>query len=145
MPENDGFVHFGPNANCTFELCGVEDSVYGYRMSLPANIIFIILYPTAALVHIFLRFQWRTWWFMWFVLITCLHEVVGYGGRILLYNNPWSFTAFMINIICITQAPVFYCAAIYVSLVQTYISPPFSISHTLSPSNRGVLGLKGEW
>lgn len=28
----------------------------------------------------------------------CISEIIGYIGRIMLYNNPWSFIGFMIQI-----------------------------------------------
>ncbi|KAH6986729.1 RTA1 like protein-domain-containing protein [Ilyonectria destructans] len=116
MADDQYLVRFGPNANCTLELCTIDESVYGYRPSLPANIIFAVLFSLATIVHVFLGLRWKTWWFMWCLVLSCTHEVAGYIGRIILYTNPWSFTGFIIQIICITQAPVFYCAAIYVTL-----------------------------
>ena len=66
----------------------------------------------------------------------CVAEMLGYGGRIMLYKDPFSFTGFLLQIsmfpqavnvpyeevltvpalVCITIAPVFYTAAIYVTL-----------------------------
>lgn len=59
------------------------------------------------------------------MVLSCVHEIIGYIARIFLWKNPWNFAAFMVQIICITQAPVFYCAAIYVLLGQTidYYAP----------------------
>ncbi|KAK5991948.1 Efflux pump himE [Cladobotryum mycophilum] len=118
MSDQQYLIHFGPNANCTFELCTIDESVYGYRPSLPANIIFVVLFSLALIVHTYLGLRWKTWGFMWCLILSCLHEVAGYIGRIILYKNPWSFVGFIVQIICITQAPVFYCAAIYVTLHQ---------------------------
>jgi hypothetical protein len=44
--------------------------------------------------------------------------MIGYGGRILLYKNPFSFDGFIIQICCITISPVFFAAAIYVTLTR---------------------------
>ncbi|KAF3076038.1 Sphingoid long-chain base transporter RSB1 [Trichoderma lentiforme] len=125
MAQQDYFIHFGPNANCTLELCSIDESVYGYRPSLAANVIFAGLFTLALGVHAYLGARWKTWTFMWCLILSCLHEITGYVGRIIMWNNPWSFAGFIIQIICITQAPVFYCAAIYVTLHQTidYFSP----------------------
>ncbi|CAG2011561.1 unnamed protein product [Fusarium graminearum] len=94
-------------------------SVYGYRPSLAANITFAALFTIATIVHAYLGLRWKTPWFMWCMILSCTHEVVGYVARILLWVNPWSFGAFITQIIAITQAPVFYCAAIYVTLGQS--------------------------
>ncbi|KAJ2977360.1 hypothetical protein NQ176_g4415 [Zarea fungicola] len=113
---NQYLITFGPHSNCTFQLCTIEQTVYGYRPSLPANVTFAGLFSLAMIVHIILGLRWKMPWFMWCMILGCLHEVTGYVGRIIMWNNPWSFAGFIIQIICITQAPVFYCAAIYVTL-----------------------------
>ncbi|KAJ0416693.1 RTA1 like protein-domain-containing protein [Aspergillus carlsbadensis] len=119
MSDPQHFVTFGPNANCTLELCSIHQSVYGYRPSLPANIAFIALFNVAMVIHIYLGIRWKAWWYMWCMVLGCTHETAGYIGRVLMYRDPWSFAAFIVQIICITQAPVFFCAAIYVTLSQT--------------------------
>lgn len=92
------FIYFGPGANCTLELCDVGTSVYRYRPHLAANITFIALYAVAIAVHVLLSFRWKNWWFVGLVVASCLVEILGYVGRILLYYDPWSFIAFMIQI-----------------------------------------------
>ncbi|KAH7109474.1 RTA1 like protein-domain-containing protein [Dendryphion nanum] len=125
MSERQYLVAFGPDANCTFALCTIEESVYKYRPSLPANIIFATIFLIAMIVHIVLSIRWKTWWVMSMMIISCVHEIVGYIARVFMWRNPWSFAAFITQIICITQAPVFYCAVIYVMLGQTidYYAP----------------------
>ncbi|KAH7303532.1 RTA1 like protein-domain-containing protein [Stachybotrys elegans] len=128
MSDSHNFITFGPNANCTLELCTVEMSVYSYRPSLLANIIFAGLFLLATFVHTYLGLRWKTPAFMWCLILSCTHEVSGYVARVFLYINPWNFAAFITQIICITQAPVFYCAAIYVTLGQSieYYGPGLS-------------------
>ncbi|KAF2468674.1 RTA1-domain-containing protein [Lindgomyces ingoldianus] len=109
-------IFFGPNANCTFDICTASESVYGYRPSLAANITFIVLFSVANLIHVVQGFRWTTWRFTWLMILGCAHEITGYIARIKLYYNPWAFVPFLIQIITITQAPVFYCAAIYITL-----------------------------
>ncbi|KAJ6436283.1 integrase core domain-containing protein [Purpureocillium lavendulum] len=108
--------------------CPVEWSVYQYRPSLPANIIFLALFAIAGAVHIFLGVKWRSWGFMSFMIFGCLVETIGYIGRIVLYNNPFSFGGFMVQIIFISTGPVFYTGAIYVTLSQTieHLAPRLS-------------------
>ncbi|KAM0324369.1 hypothetical protein ACHAQA_008150 [Verticillium albo-atrum] len=115
------FSTYGPDANCTLELCPIEWTVYQYRPLLGVSIMFIALYSLALLVHVYLGFRWRTWWFASFMAAGCLAEVVGYIGRVLLYSNPWSFGAFLIQIVFITFGPVFFTAAIYVTLARAII------------------------
>lgn len=91
-------IVFGPSANCTLDLCPLEYSVYRYRPSLPANIVFIVLYALALLVHAYLGFRWKQIWFMVCVILGCLVEIVGYIGRILMHGNPFLFAGFMTQI-----------------------------------------------
>lgn len=117
LPNN--LIAFGPNSNCTLALCPVEWTVYKYRPSLAANGTFIALYALAMATHLILGFRWKQWFFTSFMMLGCLFEIIGYIGRIILYNNPFSFGGFMIQICFVTTGPVFYTAAIYVTLSKT--------------------------
>jgi hypothetical protein len=114
-------VVFGPGSNCTLEICPLDWSVYKYQPSLPANATFLALFGLAMVMHIYLGIHWRSWWFMAFMISGCIFEMIGYGGRIMLYRNPFSFPGFLIQIITITGAPVFFTAAIYVTLSKTQV------------------------
>lgn len=46
----------------------------------------------------------------------CIIEAVGYGGRIMLYNNPFSVPGFQMQICCLILGPAFNAAAIYLTL-----------------------------
>ncbi|KAK4149585.1 sphingoid long-chain base transporter rsb1 [Chaetomidium leptoderma] len=125
-PQN--VVFFGPKANCTLDICPVQYSVYGYRPSLAANVAFIALNAVAALVHTYLGFRWKQWWFMGCMIVGAVNSIIGYVGRVMMYYNPFNFSAFMLQIICITTGPVYYCAAIYITLALSikYLSPELS-------------------
>ncbi|KAG8412564.1 RTA1 like protein [Metarhizium acridum] len=49
-------------------------------------------------------------------------EVIGYAGRVIMWNNPFSYPDFMTQIICLTIAPVFFTASIYVTLSKTIVN-----------------------
>ncbi|KEY73777.1 hypothetical protein S7711_03085 [Stachybotrys chartarum IBT 7711] len=114
----NGLIVFGPDANCTLDLCPIEWSVYQYRPSLASSITFIVLYALALLLHVYLGVRWRTWGYMVFMIHGCVFALIGYGGRIILYQNPFAFAGFMLQIVFITTAPVFYTAAIYITLAK---------------------------
>ncbi|KAL7787448.1 RTA1 domain-containing protein [Trichoderma ceciliae] len=122
------FVVFGPDANCTLALCPVEWSVYKYRPSIPANVVFMALFGLSILVHLILGIRWRQWNFMTLMILGCVVEIGGYAGRLVLYNNPFSFGGFMDQIILITIGPVFYTAGIYITLSKTinFLAPEIS-------------------
>jgi hypothetical protein len=91
-------VVFGPRANCTLDICPVQYSVYGYRPSLAANVSFIALNALAALIHTYLGFRWKQWWFMGCMLVGAVNAIIGYVGRVMMYYNPFNFAAFMLQI-----------------------------------------------
>ncbi|KAL7805439.1 RTA1 domain-containing protein [Trichoderma aethiopicum] len=123
-----GYVVFGPQANCTLDVCPIEWSVYKYRPSIAANSVFIALFAIAISVHIILGIRWRQWNFMGLMVFGCLVEIGGYAGRLVLYNNPFSFGGFMDQIVLITVGPVFYTAGIYITLSKTinFLAPDIS-------------------
>jgi len=75
------------------------------------------------------------------MLLGCIDEILGYVGRILLWQNPWNHAGFIMQIVLITIGPVFFSAAIYVLLYQivNYISvkhsrfPPKVFYYTFIP------------
>lgn len=90
-------VAFGPAANCTFEICSIQSSVFGYRPSFAVNLCLAVLFAIAAGFHVYLGVRYRSWFFMGCLLLGCVSAVGGYIGRILLFYNPWSFAAFMVQ------------------------------------------------
>ncbi|MCJ1358294.1 MAG: hypothetical protein MMC33_008293 [Icmadophila ericetorum] len=46
----------------------------------------------------------------------CALEIIGYAGRIIGYQNPFSQNAFLIQIVCLTIAPSFLAAGLYLTL-----------------------------
>ena len=94
----DGLIAYGPDANCTLAICPVTASVYEYRPDLGANSAFIALFGIAGIIHLVLGLRRRTWWFTICVLLGVIDEMIGYGGRVMLYKNPFNFNAFIMQI-----------------------------------------------
>ncbi|KAI3337602.1 parasitic phase-specific protein PSP-1 [Xylariaceae sp. AK1471] len=112
-------IPFGPDATCTLELCPIEYSIFRYRPSLAANTTFVVLYFILLLIHLGLGLRFKSWWFTGCVIAGCVFNIIGYGARILLWENPFSFAGFLIQIIFVGSAPVLYSAAIYVTITKT--------------------------
>ncbi|KFA63862.1 hypothetical protein S40285_04477 [Stachybotrys chlorohalonatus IBT 40285] len=124
----DNLIWFGPNANCTLELCPVEASILRYQPSVPANALFIAIFGLALVAHAVQGVWFRTWGFMASMLCGCVLEIAGYVGRLIIHDNPFDFNGFIMQIVCITIAPVFFSAAIYVLLSQVIKKVDPSIS-----------------
>lgn len=101
----DSFVTYGPDANCTLELCPLDVTIFKYRPSLAANTVFLVFFAIALFIHAYLGFKWRTWVFSSVMALGCLTEVIGYGGRILMWKDPFEFAGFMMQICELHPAP----------------------------------------
>ncbi|KAI1755546.1 parasitic phase-specific protein PSP-1 [Xylaria castorea] len=121
-------IPFGPDATCTLELCPIEYSIFQYRPSLAANITFIVLHFILMLSHLGVGLRLGNWWFSGSVIAGCVSNIIGYGGRVLLWQDPFSFSGFLLQIILVGSAPVYYTAAIYVTITRTVEKLDVSLS-----------------
>ncbi|KAH8811510.1 sphingoid long-chain base transporter RSB1 [Xylogone sp. PMI_703] len=112
---------YGADETCTLATCDVSTSLYGYRPTLSSSVSFMVFFGISLIIHIYQGVKWRTWGFMCAMILGCISEIIGYAGRVLMWNNPFSFPGFMIQIVCITLAPAFYSAAIYLTLYKIVI------------------------
>lgn len=117
--------------NCTevTPLCPVELTVYGYYPSLPANAFFAAWFAVLFFPNIALGVYYKTWSHLIALCLGCMTEAVGYGGRIMLYDNPWNKPGFQMQVVCLILGPAFNSAAIYVILkriVQVF-GPEYSL------------------
>jgi RTA1 like protein len=126
-------IAYGPDANCVLDksspyYCPVSDSVYRYRPNLGGNITFMVLFFIALAIQVYQGVRWRTWWFLGAMAVGCLCEILGYAGRIMLWQNPFTFNGFMLQIVMITLGPAFYSAAIYFTLsrIVVYLGKGYS-------------------
>lgn len=106
-------------ADCTESTCPVKDSVYGYKPSMAANVIFCAIFAASMIAHIIQGIRWKSWSFMIAMGIGTFGEAVGYIGRIEMHNNVFDKNAFKVQIICLTVAPAFLAAGIYLTLKHT--------------------------
>ena len=98
------------------DACPVSATIYGYYPSLPANAFFCAFFGITLIANLILGTLTKTWTFMIALALGSLTECIGYTGRILLHQNPWSNAGFEIQICCLIMAPAFISAAIYLTL-----------------------------
>lgn len=106
-------------ANCTTPsaACPINSSYYFYRVSLPANAVFLALFSISLFGFIFTyAFTRRATAFTVAMFSGVSLEVIGYIGRILSWHNQWQQTGFLMQIVCLTIAPAFLAAGIYLCL-----------------------------
>ena len=103
------------NQGCTQTTCPVSESVYGYRPSLAATVIFFIIFALSGLVYGWQGHRTKTWFFSIAMLIGSASEVLGYVAKFLLWKDPFSEAGFKMSVVLLTFAPAFYAAGIYYS------------------------------
>lgn len=106
----EGFV-------CTLQTCSVKDWGYvHYQPSIAGNALFAGLLGLLAIAQFFLWRKCRTGGTAIAMLIGLVTEILGYIARILLHGNPFGRDYFLWYLITLTIGPVFFAAAIYLTL-----------------------------
>jgi len=104
------------------QYCTVEDSIYGYRPSIPWNALFLALFLLSSIAHLIQGIRYRTWTFLIAMVVGGLSETVGEAGRLMLHNNPYDDAGFKLQIVLLTLAPAFLAAGIYLTLKHLVIT-----------------------
>ncbi|KAL8678272.1 MAG: hypothetical protein Q9186_005353 [Xanthomendoza sp. 1 TL-2023] len=108
-------------ALCTLETCPVDESYYDYRPSLAANGAFLALFSLSLLAFLVqVTLSKRFIGFTIAMVSGCLLEVLGYIGRIM--HNPFGENGFLMQICCLTIAPAFMAAGIYLTLSRIVVT-----------------------
>ncbi|KAH6643617.1 RTA1 like protein-domain-containing protein [Boeremia exigua] len=102
---------------CSYDTCPLEMSYWGYRPSLVANLAFLLLFGLSTLAYIGQGFLNKAWLGFTIAMVCgCALEVVGYVGRVLAWFDGFTENPFLIQIICLTIAPAFLAAGVYLCL-----------------------------
>ncbi|KAJ9607399.1 hypothetical protein H2200_008472 [Cladophialophora chaetospira] len=123
-PNGTVYIAGGKEANCTLAVCPVEYSVYGYRPSIAASTILIGLYALCMLIQMYLGRRYKAWGYMSAILLGCIDEILGYVGRILLWQNPWNNAGFIMQIDFLQlNTRLIYGSVVYVSIESSRLRP----------------------
>lgn len=115
--------------------CPADGSPLGYAPNLAASIAFLSLFAVSLIAHVVWGIRYRTWTFMACMVLGSMTEVIGYVGRVFMYKNPYNlstyvliirmicmivdqFCRFLVQVVCLTTAPAFYSAALYLCLAR---------------------------
>jgi RTA1 like protein len=101
--------------------CPIERSIYGYYPDLGPNAFFAAFFGVFMITNAVLGIRYRSWTFLVAMVLGCLSECLGYIGRVLLNDNPFSEAGFEMQICCLTLAPAFIAAGIYLTLKHVVI------------------------
>lgn len=89
--------------------------LYRYDLSLPAAIVFIVLFTISSSHHIYKLLQTRVYYFIP-LAIGAVFEVIGYCGRAASSSDKEALPPYMVQSLTILVAPALFCASIYMIL-----------------------------
>jgi len=96
--------------------CPVEYTTYGYYPNLGGNIFLLIVFAICFFAQIAIGWMTKVRAFTTVVAIGCGLEAIGYGGRLMMNENPWSSDGFKMQVCCLILAPSFLAAGFYLSI-----------------------------
>ncbi|KAH7323645.1 RTA1 like protein-domain-containing protein [Rhexocercosporidium sp. MPI-PUGE-AT-0058] len=100
---------------CTPELCSLHYASLRYIPNLGANATFVGIFTIFLTAQIILWLSFRTHSYTFSIICGLILEIIGYAFRIVMRKHMFSEGPFLIQIICITIAPVFFTAALYLT------------------------------
>ena len=84
--------------DCTLDICSMDYAQMSYVPSLVGNSIYLGLFGAILITQISLGIIYKTWGFMIGMICGLILEILGYLGRIMLHNNPFSFDSFLLYV-----------------------------------------------
>ncbi|TAQ90541.1 hypothetical protein B7494_g1120 [Chlorociboria aeruginascens] len=113
-----GIAHNITNVSqCNVQLCDIK--LWGqvqYVPSLFGNVLYLAIFALFLCTQLIQVYFYRTWSYTFAMFAGLLLEVLGYYGRIEMHNNIFESNPFLLYLICLTIAPVFFTAALYLTL-----------------------------
>ncbi|KAF4468428.1 RTA1 like family [Fusarium albosuccineum] len=114
---DDGGLFMWCFENPKSDICDDVSSHYQYRLDLAPNAAFLAIFGASLIGFVVVWIITRKGTAFNIALILGLVcEVLGYAGRILSWQNPWSENGFLVQICCLTIGPAFMAAGIYLCL-----------------------------
>lgn len=111
----------GPDTYCTIDTCSLLLANFKYLPNLTGNSIFMAIFTILFLISLPLGIIKKTWGYTAGLNTGLALEIVGYAGRIMGHNDPFSFNAFLVYLILLTIGPAFLTASIYLCLARIIV------------------------
>ncbi|KAJ5619675.1 Efflux pump himE [Penicillium lagena] len=106
---------------CTLKDCPLDWGYVHYQPSVPGNAFMLAAFGVLTVPALYLGITHKVKLFTGCFMVGLLGEVVGYIGRILLHNDPFSKVYFLMYLVCTTIAPTFTAAAVYLTLARIVV------------------------
>jgi len=127
-----------PPGECTNDTCSHDYGFVDYVPNLAANALYVAIFSTLLLVQLYQGYRYKAWSYTVAMVLGLAGEVTGYVGRIYMHNNIFLANPFLTYLICLTIAPVFFSAAIYLCLSR--IVTIYGVEHSrLRPRTYTIL------
>jgi hypothetical protein len=81
--------------DCEVGICSLDYANVEYIPTLEGNIAYLAIFAVFLAAQIGLVWRYRTWGFFVGMLCGLLLEMIGYVGRIGMYNDPFDFDQFV--------------------------------------------------
>lgn len=112
--------------------CPVEWTTYGYYPNLGGNIFLLVLFAICFFAQLVIGWKTKVRAFAIVVAIGCGLESIGYGGRLMMNENPWTSDGFKMQVCCLILAPSFLAAGYYLT-IKTVVNHLGRESSKLAP------------
>ncbi|KAF7927395.1 uncharacterized protein EAE97_010070 [Botrytis byssoidea] len=121
---------------CKLGTCPLEYGMVHYHPTLFGNVFYLGIFAALLIIHIMQLWRWKAWSFSCCMLTGLVLEIIGYLGRIQMHYDPY--------LICVTTAPVFFTASIYMtySRILLHYGPHLS---RFSPKAISVTFMAADW
>lgn len=109
---------------CTLQTCCLSEQAYlQYLPTVAGNAAYAAAFGIILIgqIGLFIAYP-KTWKFFIGVAACLLLEIVGYIGRIMLHNNPFSLNNFVIYLVPLTIGPAFMMGAIYIMMGRVVVA-----------------------
>jgi hypothetical protein len=83
---------------CTIGHCPLGWATIKYRPSIPGNVIYMLCFFVLFAAQLFYGIRKKTWTYMGALLVGIFAEAIGYIGRIMLNQNPYSMNNFLMYV-----------------------------------------------
>ncbi|KAK9320887.1 RTA1 like protein-domain-containing protein [Lipomyces orientalis] len=110
-----------PDNLCTLQTCTLEQAHFTYIPNLGGNAFYAAWFGLLVILQILLLVRYRIWGYSVAMFGGLVLEILGYVGRIQMHFNPFTKNPFTMYLVCLTIAPAFLGAAVYLCLSRIVV------------------------
>ena len=81
---------------CKVGVCPLDMAIITYQPNFAGNTIYGVCFIILLFLQLFFGIRKKTWTYMTAVCLGIFGEIVGYGGRLMLHNNPFDMNNFLV-------------------------------------------------